>query len=114
MFRPLHWCGPICPVRTVDGRERSMVLRREYADNTQHCTDRAPLWGEAVLLVRDYSTPMSVERAREWWRYPGCGEPVPHSPSRFGRSGADFKSWRSTPRRFESGCGVEIPVRLFS
>ena len=85
-------------------------MRREYADNTQHCTDRAPLWGEAVLLVRDYSTPMSMERAREWRASLWCGEPVPHSPEDSERSGADFARECSTPRRFESGCGVEIQM----
>ena len=48
----------------------------------------------------------SVE-AREWWSSPWCGEPTFHSPLHFERSGDDFGCECSTPRRFESGSGVE-------
>ena len=48
----------------------------------------------------------SVE-AREWWSSPWCGEPAFHSPLHFERSGDDFGCECSTPRRFESGRGVE-------
>ena len=49
---------------------------------------------------------LSVE-AREWWSFPWCGEPAFHSPLHFERSGDDFGCECSTPRRFESGRGVE-------
>ena len=48
----------------------------------------------------------SVE-AREWRSSPWCGEPAFHSPLHFERSGDDFGCECSTPRRFESGRGVE-------
>lgn len=48
----------------------------------------------------------SVE-AREWWSSLWCGEPAFHSPLHFERSGDDFGCECSTPRRFESGRGVE-------
>lgn len=53
----------------------------------------------------------SVE-AREWWSSPWCGEPTFHSPLHFERSGDDFGCECSTPRRFESGSGVETRTLL--
>ena len=53
----------------------------------------------------------SVE-AREWWSSLWCGEPAFHSPLHFERSGDDFGCRRSTPRRFESGRGVETRTLL--
>ena len=54
---------------------------------------------------------LSVE-AREWWSSPWCGEPTFHSPLHFERSGASFGCECSTPRRFESGSGVETRTLL--
>ena len=54
---------------------------------------------------------LSVE-AREWWSSPWCGEPAFHSPCGFERSGDDFGCECSTPRRFESGRGVETRTFL--
>ena len=50
----------------------------------------------------------SLSRPEKGWRASqGCGEPAFHSPLHFERSGADFGCECSTPRRFESGRGVE-------
>ena len=50
----------------------------------------------------------SLSRPEKGWRASqGCGEPVPHSPSRYLCAGDDFGCECSTPRRFESGRGVE-------
>ena len=50
----------------------------------------------------------SLSRPEKGWRASqGCGEPTFHSPLHFERSGADFGCECSTPRRFESGRGVE-------
>lgn len=50
----------------------------------------------------------SLSRPEKGWRASqGCGEPAFHSPLHFERSGDDFGCECSTPRRFESGRGVE-------
>lgn len=50
----------------------------------------------------------SLSRPEKGWRASqGCGEPTFHSPLHFERSGADFGCECPTPRRFESGRGVE-------
>lgn len=69
-----------------------MVAWRGNADNTQHRTDRAPLWGEAVLLVRPSS------RTR--------------SPLKRGSGGAlrGVESPHSTPRCISSALGAVLAV----
>ena len=55
----------------------------------------------------------SLSRPEKGWRASqGCGEPAFHSPVNFERSGDDFGCECSTPRRFESGRGVETRTFL--
>ena len=69
-----------------------MVAWRECADNTQHRTDRAPLWGEIVLLVRTLSRT--------------------HAPLKRGSGGAlrGVESPHSTPRCISSALGPILGV----
>ena len=90
----LHWCGPISQVQFVEARERTIVVRRSKGDNTQHRTDRAPLWGEAVLLVRPSSRT--------------------HAPLKRGSGGAfrGVESPHSTPRCISSAQGTILGVSV--
>ena len=67
---------------------------------------RTPLGRGRPACPHFVTRSLSVE-AREWWSSPWCGEPAFHSPLHFERSGADFGCECPTPRRFESGRGVE-------
>ena len=80
-------------VREREGRELPSSCA-EAGDNTQHRTDRAPLWGEAVLLVRPSS------RTR--------------SPLKRGSGGAlrGVESPHSTPRCISSALGPVLGVSV--
>ena len=72
----------------------AMVVRRSKGDNTQHRTDRAPLWGEIVLLVRTLSRT--------------------HAPLKRGSGGAlrGVESPHSTPRCISSALGTILGVSV--
>lgn len=82
-----------------------MVVRRSKGDNTQHRTDRAPLWGEAVLLVRPSAHARSRGQRRGGGRLRGVESP--HSTPRCISSALGTILGVSVPLHGDSNLGVE-------
>ena len=89
----------------------AMVVRRSRGQYAASYRPRTPLGRGRPACPPLVTHSLSVE-AREWWSSPWCGEPAFHSPLHFERSGDDFGCECSTPRRFESGRGVETRTLL--
>ena len=82
-----------------------MVVRRSKGDNTQHRTDRAPRWGEAVLLVRPSAHARSRGQRRGGGRLRGVESP--HSTPRCISSALGTILGVSVPLHGDSNLGVE-------
>lgn len=82
-----------------------MVVRRSKGDNTQHRTDRAPLWGEAVLLVRPSSRTRSPLKRGSGGALRGVESP--HSTPRCILSALGPILGVSVPLHGDSNLGVE-------
>lgn len=89
----------------------AIVVRRSRGQYAASYRPRTPLGRGRPACPPLVTHSRSVE-AREWWSSPWCGEPAFHSPLHFERSGASFGCECSTPRRFESGRGVETRTLL--